>query len=137
MKSNKVKIISSLLVFFLVVIGGLFYYASTKLRPEEIKKLAIEQTKKVFPRSEVSLGNVQIGWGLNFNINLEKLSVKTTKNNQQFDMMSVDQLLVKIPLWAILTGAGVIEVRLDAPLVTTPIKVDCYSTNDEATSEQH
>lgn len=105
------------LVSFLVLVGGLFYYASTKLQPEEIKKITIEQTKKMFPKSEVTLKNVQIGWGLNFNINLEKLSIKAIKDNQQIEMMSVDQLVVKVPVWAILTGSGVIEVKLDAPLM--------------------
>ncbi|MBC7541016.1 MAG: hypothetical protein H7281_19510, partial [Bacteriovorax sp.] len=117
MKSKKIKILGIVLSVFVVLVGGLFYFASTKLRPEEIKKITIEQTKKIFPKSEVTLQNVQIGWGLNFNINLEKLSIKALKDNQQYEMMSVDQLVVKVPLWAILTGSGVIEVKLDAPLM--------------------
>lgn len=115
MKSNKFKVLGIVFVVFVLLIGGVFYYASTKLRPEEIKKITIEQTKKVFPKAEVSLGNVDIGWGLNFKINIEKLALSTTKNNQKVDMMSVDQLVVKVPFWAILTGSGVIEIKLDAP----------------------
>ncbi|MDD4973076.1 MAG: hypothetical protein PHY93_01930 [Bacteriovorax sp.] len=117
MKSKKIKILGIVLAVILVLLGGLLYYASTKLKPSEIKRITIEQTKKVFPKAEVALQNVQIGWGLNFNINLEKLSIKALKDNQQIEMMSVDQLVVKVPVWAILTGSGVIEVKLDAPLV--------------------
>ncbi len=115
MKSNKVKVLGIALSVFVILVGGLFYYASTKLRPEEIKKIAIEQTQKIFPRAEVTLQNVSIGWGLNFNVNLEKFAFKTTKDNQKVDMMSVDQLVVKVPLWAILTGSGIVEIKLDAP----------------------
>jgi hypothetical protein len=115
MKSNKVKILVSVFAIFFLMVGGLFYYASTKLEPSEIKKMTIEQTKKVFPKSEVTLENVQIGWGLNFNINLEKLSIKAIRDNQKVEMLAVDQLVVKVPLWAILTGSGLIEVKLDAP----------------------
>lgn len=117
MKSSKLKVFSIAIFVFLILIGGLFYYASTKLRPEEIKRMAIEQTQKVFPKSEVSLESVDIGWGLNFKINLQKLSIKAVKDNQKIDMMSVDQLVVKVPVWAILTGSGIIEVKMDAPLM--------------------
>ena len=30
-------------------------------------------------------------------------------------MISVDQLVVKVPFWAILTGGGQVEIKLDAP----------------------
>lgn len=115
MKSNKLKILGIVGLVFVILFGGIFYYASTKLRPEEIKKMAILQTQKVFPKAEISLGSVNIGWGLNFKVNIEKLSLKTTKDNQKVDMMSVDQMVVNVPFWAILTGSGVIEIKLDAP----------------------
>lgn len=117
MQSKKLKVLASVFVIFLVMAGGLFYYASSKLKPSEIKKMAIQETQKVFPKSEVTLENVQIGWGFNFKINLEKFSIKALKDNQQIEMMSVNQLVVKVPIWAILTGSGVIEVKLDAPLM--------------------
>lgn len=117
MKSNKLKILAIVLAVFVLLVGGVFYFASTKLRPEEIKKIAIAQTEKVFPKSEVSLQNVDISWGLNFKVTLEKFSIKAVKDNQKIEMMAVDQLVVKVPVWAILTGSGVVEVKLDAPLM--------------------
>ena len=117
MKSNKIKVLVILSLVFVILIGGLFYYASTKLQPDEIKKIAIAQTQKVFPKAEVSLQNVEIGWGLNFKINIQKFSITTTKDNNKIEMMSVDQLVVNIPIWAIISGSGLIEVKLDAPLI--------------------
>lgn len=140
MKSKKLRILGIALVVVSLLTGGLFYYASTKLRPEEIKRMTIEQTQKIFPRSEVTLKNVQIGWGLNFNINLEKLSIKALKDNQQIEMMSVDQLVVKVPVWAILTGSGVIEVKLDAPLMNYHEFIEgnnwTYAMGDKKTLEE-
>lgn len=117
MKSHKLKILAIAISVFVILLGGLFYYASSKLRPEEIKRIAIEQTQKIFPKSEVTLQNVEIGWGLNFKINLQKLTIAALKDNQKIEMMSVDQLVVKVPIWAILSGAGVIDVKMDAPLM--------------------
>lgn len=117
MKTNKLKMLLAGLGIFILLVGGAFYYASTKLRPDEIKKLAIEQTQKIFPKSQVSLESVDIGWGINFNVNLVKFSVKAIKDNETIPMMSVDHLVLKVPVWAVLTGAGIIEVKLESPEV--------------------
>lgn len=117
MKPHKLKIIGIVITLVIVLFGGIFYYASTKLQPEEIKRMAIEQTQKVFPKAEVTLQSVDIGWGLNFKINLQKFSLKTSRDNAVVDMMAVDELVVKVPVWAILTGSGVIEIKMDAPLL--------------------
>ena len=117
MKSNKLKITLASLLVLILILGGVFYYASSKLQPEEIKKLALEQTQKVFPKALVQIDKVDIGWGLNFKINLEKFSIDAQKDNQKIEMMSVDHLVVKVPLWAVLTGSGLIEIKLDAPRV--------------------
>lgn len=117
MKSNKLKILGIVLAVAVLLFGGLFYYASTKLQPEEIKKIAIEQAKKTFPKADVTLQTVDIGWGLNFNINLQKFSIKTSKDDHVIDMMSVDELVVKVPIWAIITGSGIVEIKMDAPVM--------------------
>ena len=115
MKSNKLKITLASLLVLILAIGGLFFYASSKLQPEEIKKIALEQTQKVFPKALVQIEKVEIGWGLNFKINLEKFSIDAQKDNQKIEMMSVDHLVVKVPVWAVLTGSGLVEIKLDAP----------------------
>lgn len=117
MTSKKVKILTSAFIVILVLFVGVFYYASTKLRPEEIKKLAIEQSKSVFPNADLTLDKVDIGWGFNFNIHLEKLKLIAKKDGKTVEMMAVDQLVVKVPVWAILSGRGVIEIKLDAPMM--------------------
>ncbi len=117
MKSKKIKILATLIVIFVLLLAGAFYYASTKLRPEEIKRLAIEQSKAVFPNADLSLGNIEIGWGFNFNIHLEKLKLIAQKNGRPVEMMAVDQLVVQVPIWALLYGNGIVEIKLDAPML--------------------
>lgn len=118
MKSNKFKIFGVIAAIFVVLIIGVVYYASTKLNPEEIRKIAIAQTEKVFPNAETSLGSVKINWGLNFKIELHQFALNTKNpEGQPVEMMAVDELIVKVPLWAVLTNGGVIEIQLDKPLV--------------------
>jgi hypothetical protein len=63
------------------------------------------------------LEKVDIGWGFNFNIHLEKLKLEAKKDGKTISMMAVDQLIVKVPIWALLSGSGVVEVKLDAPMM--------------------
>lgn len=116
--SKKIKILGALAMALLIVVCGVVYYASTKLNPEDIRKMAIEQTQKVFPKANVALESVEIGWGFNFKIELHKLALTTNDpDGNRVEMMAVDELLVKVPLWAILTNGGVIEIKLDKPLM--------------------
>lgn len=116
-KSKTLKIVGATFLVFLLIFLGAFYYASTKLQPEEIKKMAILQAKNVFPNADLSLDKVDIGWGFNFNIHLEKLKLVATKEGKIVDMLAVDQLVVKVPVWALLSGRGIIEIKLDGPMM--------------------
>ncbi len=117
MKSNKVKILGISIVILAVMFGGLYVYVSSKLKPDEIKKIALEQTQKVFPNSKVELSSVEISLGLNVNVELKKFSLSTQNLGKEVELASVDELVVKIPIWAILTQSGVVEIKLDAPKV--------------------
>lgn len=118
MKSNKFKIIGIITAIFVIFIAGVVYYASTKLNPEEIRKIAITQTEKVFPKAKASLETINITWGLNFKIELHKFAITTTSpEGVPVEMLAVDDLVVKVPLWAIITNGGVIEIQLDKPLM--------------------
>lgn len=118
MKTNKFKVIGIVAAVFVLLISGVVYYASTKLNPEEIRKIAITQTEKVFPKGKASLENISISWGLNFKIQLHKFSINTTSpEGAPVEMMAVDELVVKVPLWAVITNGGVIEIQLDKPLM--------------------
>lgn len=118
MKSNKFKIIGIIAAVFVVLIAGVVYYASTKLNPEEIRKIAVAQTDKVFPNAQTSLGSVKINWGLNFKIELHQFALNTKDPaGKPVEMLAVDELIVKVPLWAVLTNGGVIEIQMDKPLM--------------------
>ena len=118
MKTKKIKIVGIIVAVFILLMVGVVYYASTKLNPEEIRKIAITQTEKFFPKAKASLENISISWGLNFKIQLHKFAINTTNpEGTTIEMMAVDELVVKVPLWAIITNGGVIEIQLDKPLM--------------------
>lgn len=131
MKSNKkLKIIGIALAVFILVFAGIMSYASSKLKPEEIKKIAIAQTEKIFPNAKADLESVNIKWGFNFKIELKKFLLQTKNEaGEPVELAYVDSLDLKVPLWAIITDGGVIEVQLDKPIVN----YQEFSTNNNWT----
>lgn len=121
MKSSKLKIIGGVLAVLILIFAGIMSYASSKLNSEEIRKAAIEATQKVFPNATANLENVEIKWGLNFRIELKKFLLQTKdpqdSGQKPVDLAYVESLDVKIPIWAILTNGGVVEIEMNKPLV--------------------
>jgi len=117
MKSNKVKIIVIAIVAVVTIFSGLFFYVSSKLKPEEIKAMVLMQTQKVFPNSKVSITSVDIGLGLNVNVELKEFSLMSNYQEREVQLASVNEVIVKIPIWAIITQSGVIEIKMDKPMV--------------------
>lgn len=118
MKSSKLKlIIIASLVGVGILFAGLVFYASQKLNPEELRKIALEQLQIVFPDSEISLGEVGLSFGLSAKVDLASLSIKLKRNSQVVPMVEVEDLEVRIPIWAILTGGGTIETSLSSPKI--------------------
>lgn len=117
-KTNKFKIIGIIAAVVVVLLLGIIYFASTKLNPEEIRKTVIVQTQKVFPNATVALSDIKIGWGLNFKIELHNFALNTKDpRGATVEMMSVQELIVKVPIWAIITNGGIIEIQMDKPLM--------------------
>lgn len=117
MKKNTVKFILITISIVVTLLGGAIYYASTKLQPEEIRKIAIEQTSIFFPNSEVILEKIDVKIGFNFKIHLSKFVINYDGKvgGAKAKLAAINELQIKIPFWAILMGGGVVEFRLDKP----------------------
>lgn len=116
MSKKTVKVLSILLLSVLVLFGGVTYYISNKIASYDLQKLAKENLEQVFPGAEVQVGKIEYNVGGSIKLYLESLSLKLKDNPKQHLVMS-KQLEVKIPLWAILTGGGTVNVTLNSPQV--------------------
>lgn len=105
------------LISFTLIMGGLFFYAYKKISPAEIKKFTTEQLQKTFPKATVEIGEIKLTPSFSFKLQVDKVKLTTQKDGRDIDLFSAQELRVKIPLWAALTGVGKIEVKLDKPAV--------------------
>jgi len=116
MKLSKLKIILLVISGLIILsIGGAIFYASSLIKPEEIRKVALEQIEDNFPNTETKLGKIELSLGLSVGLELDSLHMKLKKSKGGHELVSVKNLNVKIPLWSILMGGGTVDIKLDKP----------------------
>lgn len=113
--SKTTKILLSVSIFIIVLFGGLFFYASTKINPEEIRKMAILGIEKSMPGTKVNLGKIDYSLGLNVKIEFYDLGIQLKDSNNDF--IKVGDFHLKVPIWAIITNGGTIELVVNKPLL--------------------
>lgn len=116
MNKTKIKILGGLLALFLLAFVGLFFYISSKITPDEVRKHTLTFLNKTFPEANVQLGEVHYSLGTSLKFKLNNLEMKL-KDASHTPLASVALLDVKIPLWAIITRGGTIGINIDGPIV--------------------
>jgi hypothetical protein len=116
--NSKLKILLiSLFAVFLIFFGVVSYIVSTKVKPEEIRKLAKVELAKVFPNAEVDLGNIELGFGASISLNAEKFTITYPLKDKKVEIFKVDSISAKIPILTILLGGGAVDIAIDKPVV--------------------
>ncbi len=119
MKIFKFKfVLITILTLICFFAGGLFYVVKTKIKEEEIRLIAIEKIREVFPKANIELGKLDIGVGLNISIYIDKFRLDLPRKNKTVEMVSVKDFALKLPILSVLTGQGNIEVILNDPQFT-------------------
>lgn len=113
-KSTKIKIILGFLIILIMAVVGGGFFISSKVSPDEIKNVTLENLKKTFPNSEFILENIDYSIGLSLKLNVNKFEVYSKRKTKR-DVLKINDVKVSIPFWAILTGGGTIELSVDQP----------------------
>lgn len=114
--SSKLKVFGAVVLGFLVLLGGTFFYVKSKINPEEIRKLTVEAIAKAMPGADVSLGSVDYALGLNVKLGFNDLQIKL-KAEDKIEVINIKDFHVKIPVWAIITNGGTIDINVQNPHV--------------------
>ncbi len=117
MKSKLKIILISVFSVTALLFGGVIYYVSQKVNSEEIRQLTIKQIQNTFPSAKVELGKFDLSLGARIKLTADNLNISYPSKGKSYNMLSVKDLNVKVPIWSILTGGGTIDVNLDSPQV--------------------
>ncbi|MFZ4713107.1 MAG: hypothetical protein ACOYL6_05330 [Bacteriovoracaceae bacterium] len=113
--NKTLKIFISGALAFVLIIGGLFFYASTKIRPEEIRKMTVNAIEKAMPGTTASLGKIDYSLGFNIKIEFQDLQIKLKEDNSL--LMGVKDFHFKLPIWAIITNGGTVDLTVQKPVL--------------------
>jgi hypothetical protein len=117
-----IKILVVLAILTGVAVSGGVYYASTKINPEEIKKIAKETLEKALPNTIVKIKTLEYSLGTSINFKLTDFDIKLKKglSREKYSkkFFNVSEVNVSIPIMSILTNGGTISVNVLKPSIT-------------------
>ncbi len=114
-KKSTTKIALSLGLLFVIIAGGLVFVASKKLNPQELRKLLITQVESSLPNAKVEASEVDLSLGIfSSYLKLNKFQINL-KDNKQSPVFKVNNLSVRVPIWAIVFGGAKIVIDIEGP----------------------
>ncbi len=114
MSKLKMTLIVSATGILLLVLGSLILVKS-KLRPSSVRNLIVQSVQETLPGAEVSLGQIQLDFGLNIYMRIN--DVKLTSKEKKSELFEATSCVLKLPLWTVVTGGGVVEILMEKPFV--------------------
>lgn len=116
LKKKKLTILLSITgLISLIALIGAFFYASSLISPEKIRTLALKVLQETFPKAEITLSRIELSPGFNFSLDIKKWEMQVPYAGKKYNLIKVDNLSVKIPIWSIITGGGTATLEMKKP----------------------
>ena len=113
--SKKVKILLSVAIVGIVTFASLILFISSKINPELIRKKTISAIEESLPKAKAEIGEIDYSLGASISLNVKNFSLKIKKTGEL--LTNLKEFEVKIPVFSILTGGGVIDIVANSPSV--------------------
>lgn len=105
-------------IAIMMMVGLLFGMAYQRFNGEALVAGLQKELQRVYPQSEVNIGNVSTSFLVDINLSLDNLSV--TKNEKK--ELSLKHLELKIPWWSLLVDSGRIQLNIEGLTLHLPQK---------------
>jgi len=111
--SRGLKISLSIIFGLLVVFSSALYFISTQINPEMIRKISISTIEKNLKQVKAEIKEIDYTLGTSINLTIKEILLTQKKDRSK--LLELKEIEVKIPLLAILTSGGIIQVQADNP----------------------
>lgn len=115
---KNLKSILILFSIFIVLIGGVVYYASTRFSEEDIKHMVKSGLEKTFPEANIAIGDVKYTLGPSISFVINDVSIRLKEARPGEELFAVKKTYLKIPIWSLLSDGGEVSLNVDSPQVT-------------------
>lgn len=114
---KSIKYFLGFLSILALLIFGVIYYVSTKLSNEDVKSFLVLKIKETMPGTRVSIKQVDYSLGFAINFKVQDLDIKLKKNKPGGELFFVSKAFIRVPLWAIFSKGGIIDIIISSPQV--------------------
>lgn len=116
--TKKIIVAVAIVVSLLAVsLGGAIFYATKVLTPEKLQHYAQAAVEKSMPNATLKLANIELRFGLTIKAYVRDLELKLNEKYQSMPLLKFQEAVIRIPLWAIITGGGTAVVKLQSPII--------------------
>lgn len=109
------KLIISLVIIVSVLLGSTLYFISAKINPELIRKTAISSIESNIPGAKATIGHID--YSISSSVKVEILNVELIEKTSDKPLLKLKSLKVNIPILAILTSGGNLDISTDRPTI--------------------
>ena len=114
---KSVRYLLTFLGLFILILICLLYYTASKLSSEDIKSFLTSRIEKMIPGSEVRIAQISYVLGASINFNIRGVDIKLKKNHPGRELFFVDTALVQVPIWAMFSKEGRIDIIVTSPQI--------------------
>lgn len=111
--SKTFKVLISLFLIISVLIGASLYFISSKINPSTIKKVAIQAIEENLNNVKADIQMVDYKLGTSLKVEVKKLQI--TNKLDRSKLLELESVEVKVPILAILTSGGTIDIVTNKP----------------------
>ena len=105
-------------VIFIIFSLGIFYYVKQVVRPDHIKATIEKTLSKSLPGANVKIKSLKVDYGTYVTIRIEDFEVSQLRPVLSNDFLSVSHVNIEVPIWAILTGGGKVDITFESPRIS-------------------
>ena len=107
------KVLISVFVIVSTLILASIYFVSTKLNSETIREVLVKTIEDNLYQTKATISEVDYSLGTSVQISVNDLKVVSTQDKSK--LLEFSQLKIQIPILAILTRGGVIDIVTNSP----------------------
>ena len=90
---------------------------SIRLSSKDLKAALVSNIQKVYPETQVDVGDVKYNLGFSLRFEISQLDIKLKKDQLGKELFYADKAFVRIPIWVFLFNKGEVDIILSSPKI--------------------
>lgn len=104
-------------IFFMAIAFSTFQYVQSLINQKNLNTKISQKIQKVFPDTEVVIGNIHSRIGANISFEMETLDISLEMEGKKSKILELKNVSFQTSLWSFLIGEGKVRITIDSPRI--------------------